>query len=344
MTGPIKGDFRITSVSQLKGEIYVDIPRNSGLEVGQAHSLFWDSRQGHAVVEVVKCEERNTRLLILKLFRAGGPKTGDSAWLSGWLGESPEDFGITDFSFETLPNGTSGYLFSNRSTSWVIHVHGRRATPAETFRNLKQFSVKGFNQYSMSMKTDSRPLGLGKRKSTLGQEEWIELEQAVELAIRSGAKKIVLFGWSQGSLFIGQFLNRSKLANVVNGAIFDSPLLDYRSTMRFQAMKSKYPSWVGDKIVNQVGSNPFVKLLGYKNINVDEISLLNCELPTGLPILVLHSGQDGHVEIADVFEFAKKNNQVELVEIAGAQHCKLYNFDIKTYQTAISSWLDSNQI
>jgi dTDP-4-amino-4,6-dideoxygalactose transaminase len=102
------------------------------------------------------------------------------------------------------------------------------------------------------MSTDAKPLGLGSKASMLGQIEWKEIEAAVLFASAAGAKDILLFGWSQGSLICSQFLINSKETHLIRGAIFDSPLLDYRTTMRFQAQRGGYEIVLGDAVVDAI--------------------------------------------------------------------------------------------
>ncbi len=347
MTGPFKGDCRVRGVFKDGNQIFIDLPINPETKSMATQSLFWDSRKSHAVVQAEELQTDNSivRFKVLQQLTGDLPDEGMPVSLSGWLGSTPEHFGFAHLYHKvTLSNGTTGWLFPNNTDKWVIHVHGRRASMGETLRNVEQFESLGFNQLTVSMSTDAKPLGLGSKVSMSGKTEWQEIEAAVLFASTAGAKDILLFGWSQGSLISSQFLINSTEIGLIRGAIFDSPLLDYRTTMRFQAERGGHDKILGDAVVDAIKNSKAIRLLGYRNIDVDEISLVRDKKLPSLPVLVLYSMNDGHVAISDVHKFAEINPTVTLVEFPNARHCRLFNEDKSKYQGAISSWLFEKQI
>jgi uncharacterized protein len=347
MTGPIKAELKVLEVDKQDDRIIIYVPGKLESQTLGPQSLFWDSRTGHAEVQVAtdKSSEGKIALRVSRLFKGSLPEPNDYVSLSGWLGEQPKHFGFDQEHQEIfMPNKTRAWFFKAQSTKWVIHVHGRRAGMGETLRNVSQFSDLGFNQLTISMESDPKPYGHGTKRSKLGFTEWREVESAVLYAKSQGAKEILMFGWSQGSFMIGQFLRNSEHTALVKGAIFDSPLLDYRSTMRFHAARQGIDTALGDRVIDSIQKDPFVRLFGYRNINVDQMSLAKNPLRTQVPVLILYSRKDGHVETMDVFDFERINQDVTLVEIVGAKHCRLYNHDKEKYQQSISEWLQQEQI
>ena len=346
MTGPITGEFKVLAQTELNGDTLIDLPRNLDTRTKAVQSLFWNSRRGHLVVQAVPNQETREliRFKVLKRISVDLPEVGARVWLSGWLGEEPKHFDLQDSVSEVhLSNGTTGWLFDNSSSKWVIHVHGRRAAMGETLRNIKQFKALGYTQLTISMETDPKPFGLGRSKSNLGETEWREIERAISFAQSNGAKKIILFGWSQGAFITGQFFRNSKKADSVIGAIFDSPLVDYRSTMRFQAAKKGFPIHLGDQVVDAIRTSAIVRLFGYSNIDVDKMSMKNSFIE-GIPLLVLYSRDDGHVSTHDVHALAANNPSASLFEIPRARHCRLFNEEQESYERAITEWVLKEQI
>jgi uncharacterized protein len=347
MTGPIKAELKVLDVQKQDDKATIYVPGKIESQTLGPQSLFWDSRTGHAEVQVNldASTEGKIALRVSRIFKGSLPKPSEYVSLSGWLGEQPKHFGFDLEHQEILmPNKTRAWFFKGQSTKWVIHVHGRRAGMGETLRNLSQFSDLGFNQLTISMESDPKPYGHGTKRSKLGFTEWREVESAVLYAKGQGATEILMFGWSQGSFMIGQFLRNSEHTASVKGAIFDSPLLDYRSTMRFHAARQGIDTALGDRVIDSIQSDPVVRLFGYRNIDVDQMSLAKNPLGTQVPVLILYSTKDGHVETMDVFDFERINHNVTLVEIVGAKHCRLYNHDKQKYQQSISDWLQKNQI
>lgn len=347
MTGPIKAELKVLEVVKLDGQSTIYVPGKLESQTLGPQSLFWNSRTGHAEVQVnpEMSSEGRIALRVTRLFKGQFPSAGDYVSLSGWLGESPKHFGFHEEHQEiVMPNKTKAWFFRGNSNRWVIHVHGRRAGMGETLRNVSQFADLGFNQLTISMESDPKPYGLGTKRSKLGSTEWREIEAAVLYAQSQGAKEVLMFGWSQGSFMIGQFLRNSEHTDLIQGAIFDSPLLDYRSTMRFHAARQGIDTVLGDRVIDSIQKDPAVRLFGYRNVNVDEMSLAKNKLRAQVPVLILYSRKDGHVETMDVFDFERINKNVTLVEIVGAKHCRLYNHDREKYQQSISDWLQQHQI
>lgn len=345
MTGPITGELEVLAVTAVDGDTFIDLPRNLDTRTKAVQSMFWDSRRGHLVVQAVDGLEESEvlRFKVLKRISNELPALRTKVWLSGWLGEEPKHFGLeNEFKEVQLANGTSAWLFDNSCSKWVIHVHGRRAAMGETLRNVKQFSDLGYTQLSVSMETDPKPFGLGRTRSHLGKVEWKELEHAIAFARSHGAREVIIFGWSQGAFITGQLLRNSKQLDLVTGVIFDSPLVDYRSTMRLQAAKKGFPIELGDRVIDSICKSFFIRAFGYQNIDVDQMSL---KKPfSSVPLLVLYSRDDGHVSTHDVHALSANNLNATLFEIPKARHCRLFNEDQESYQGAIRNWLVREQI
>jgi alpha-beta hydrolase superfamily lysophospholipase len=340
----VQGDFQIIRVSHSDGKTYVHLPINADTESYSKQSLFWNSRKGHAIVE--RSDDSDSKLRRFEVLNNLGEPLIETkgAWLSGWLGDKPEDFGYTLNDFVTLSNGTKAFLTASDKKRWVIHVHGRKANYAETLRNFKQFEELGFSQLAISHETDAKPLGLGKRRSQLGASEWRQVEVAVEYAISNGAERIVLFGWSLGGMFVNQFLERSGKTLVISGVIFDSPLLDYRGTLQLQAGREGVDRAIVDKSMEKISSSPLLRLMGFRNVDISNLSALNKSLNTQVPTLLFYSANDGYISTSGVYRYRELNPGTRLVEIRGARHCRLFNQDQEKYQAAIAEFLLSNQI
>jgi alpha-beta hydrolase superfamily lysophospholipase len=340
----IQGDFPITKVDRTSEGTFVYLPVNEDTASTGELSLFWNSRLGHAIVKRAPGNS-GTKSQRFEVLRNLGEdlRVTDGAWLSGWLGDKPEHFG---FSSETnlvmLPNGTISFMSVRDPKTWVIHVHGRKASYAETLRNTKQFDELGFSQLAISHESDPKPNGLGKKVSHLGSTEWKQVEMAIDVVKTHGAERILIFGWSLGGLMVNQYLSRASVAEEVVGVIFDSPLLDYRSTLRLQAKREGYTEQMGDLVAEAITKSRLLRLLGFSNVPVDSLSALSVSLPVQIPTLLFYSLNDGYISMAGVFRYQKLNPTVSLIEIPGARHCRLFNEDSQKYQEAIAGFVKAN--
>ncbi|MFM8926683.1 MAG: hypothetical protein ACKOFA_00560, partial [Rhodoluna sp.] len=258
---PLRGDIPVLKVLLDGSKTIIELPLNADTLPEGKHSLFWNDRNGHNLVMALPLTSNAVRSF--EVLQSFGQKInpGDKVWLSGWNGQRPEHFGLNAVLDIKLSNNTSAYL-QKGGKSWVIHIHGRTATRAEALRNFEAIQSLGFSQIAISHETDKPPLGLGTKRSYLGASEWKQVEIAVRYALDAGAEKIVLFGFSLGAIFIGEFLRNSVLADRIAGVIFDSPLIDFESTLNFQAKRAGYDSTLGSYGLELIQNSRVFRLLG----------------------------------------------------------------------------------
>jgi alpha-beta hydrolase superfamily lysophospholipase len=338
LTKRVKGEFPILEIRERNGNTQVRLPHNPDTEADGLQSLFWSSRKGHCIVEPGQLDEGGRWFNVLSSFGVPLEMT-KGAWLSGWLGERPEHFGIQSYEEVSLPNGTLGWQVRGDQKRWVIHVHGRKTMIGETLRNFPLFNELGFSQISISHATDPKPFGLGKRQSNLGATEWIQLEEAVDYVRAMGGTQIILFGWSLGGMIVGQYLKNSNSKSCIVGAIFDSPMFDVRNTLRLQAKISNYDEGFADEVCEHISTSRSLRMLGYPRLAVDELSLAKNPLNVSVPMLALYSSNDGYVEYRDALTFAQLNPTTMLAEIPGARHCRLRNSHVELYDSLLSDFV-----
>ena len=338
LTPKVKGEFSILKSEQRDNTTFVLLPDNADTQAPGIQSLFWNSRKGHCVVELSEVRPEGRWFKVLKTF-GKDPIPTKGAWLSGWLGENPEHFGINNYDRIRMFDGTQALLTKGDSYRWVIHVHGRKTLIGETLRNFPMFDSLGFSQMAISHQTDPKPAGLGKHKSTLGITEWELVDQAVSYAKANGAREVILFGWSLGGMICGQYLKRASDTSIVRAAIFESPMFDVRNTLRLQAGLAGYSDQFADEVIELIGKSFLLRLLGYPVMNIDSFSLAKNSIEADIPMLVLYSLNDGYIQIKDALKFAEINQNVMLQEFEGARHCRLRNSNIELYENSIKDFV-----
>lgn len=132
------------------------------------------------------------------------------------------------------------FLPAARDT-WVITVHGlgsSREHPMVVmpFLHRHQLPVLDLG-YRGDLGAPASPDGLGH----LGESEWRDLDAAIRYALRYGARRVILHGWSTGATMALRAFERSPLAHRISGLVLDSPVLDWHATLRGSPRRAASP-------------------------------------------------------------------------------------------------------
>ncbi|MFJ3201069.1 alpha/beta hydrolase family protein [Streptomyces sp. NPDC086989] len=126
--------------------------------------------------------------------------------------------------------------------TWVITVHGLGATREHPmvvmpFLHGQRMPVLDL-AYRGDLGAPASPDGLGH----LGESEWRDVDAAIRYALRYGARRVVLHGWSTGAAMALHAAERSALADRISGLVLDSPVLDWHTTLRALVAARRTPA------------------------------------------------------------------------------------------------------
>ncbi len=126
--------------------------------------------------------------------------------------------------------------------TWVITVHGLGTTREHPmvvmdFLHRQQFPVLSL-AYRGDLGAPRSPDGLGH----LGETEWRDLDAAIRYAVRYGAERVVLYGWSTGAAMALHAAADPALRDRISGLVLDSPVLDWETTLRAIARARGVPA------------------------------------------------------------------------------------------------------
>lgn len=175
----------------------------------------------------------------------GTPADGTLAEVNDtvYLGNPRQALGLdyVDVSITGELGTMPAYLVPAPRSTWVIYVHGKGATRESGYRALRTLQPLGYPGLLITYRGDvgapQDPTG----EYGYGLREWKDLESAVAYALANGADNVVLAGWSMGGAIVGQFLDRSPLADRVTGLILDSPALDMPAALELGASQRTLP-------------------------------------------------------------------------------------------------------
>lgn len=307
---------------------------------------FWFSRgTGHARVgEVLRRSGGSvTRRVIGVDF--GDLEEAKRGRFNGWFYLSPGDLGydFEEVEISTPLGAAPAWLIpaAGATGRWVIQVHGRAVTRAETLRAVPVFRDAGYDSLVVSYRNDGEAPPSPDGKYALGDTEWLDVEAALCFAVDRGAREVVLMGWSMGGATVLQAVTRSTLAGVVRGIVLDSPVVDWTTALDFQARLAHLPRFVASAARAVIGRAWGRRLTGQAAaIDLDRLDIVRHAAKLELPILLLHSDDDGYVpSTASHLLAAARPDIVTMETFTVARHTKLWNYEPERWNRAIAGWL-----
>jgi uncharacterized protein len=264
---------------------------------------------------------------------------------SGWFYLSPRELGLAveDVVIDSPLGAAPAWLVPAEAPDgrWVIQVHGRGVTRAETIRAVPVFHEAGYTSLLISYRNDGVAPDSDDRRYALGGTEWRDLEAAIDFAVDRGATSIVLMGWSMGGATSLQGAIHSRHRARIRGIVLDSPVVDWRSVLHFQASAMSVPLAIRSTVLRLIGTEWGGTFTGQSQpIDLDALDLVTRAEELTVPTLILHSADDGYVPADASRALALlRPDIVSYDEFTVARHAKLWNYDEPRWSTAIRSWL-----
>lgn len=175
----------------------------------------------------------------------------------------------------------------------------------------------------------------------LGAAEWRDVDAAIGYALRHGAERVVLMGWSMGGALVLQAAVSSADRDAIAGIVLESPVVDWRTVLRFQAREARLPDPLPQLAMSALSSGLTARLSGAEQaIPFDELDMVARAEELQAPVLILHSEDDGFVPADASHALAQaRPDIVSMPPISGARHTKLWNYDQTGWTAAITGWM-----
>jgi uncharacterized protein len=223
---------------------------------------------------------------------------------------------------------------------WVVHVHGKGATPAEGKHLFGPIQRAGYPQLAITYRNDEgQPLDPS-GYYRYGATEWEDMRGALEYAKANGARGVVFIGFSTGASHLLSYAYRHQIDDI-RGFIFESPNIDLSDTVDYAATQRQMPVVPMTVPVTISWTAKFFTSLrtGVNWKSIDYISRADESLR--VPTLVIHGTEDLSVPFSQSQRFlAASPELVTLVPVEGAGHVNAYERDPDGYLSAILTFLD----
>ncbi|MBB2899713.1 hypothetical protein FHR75_000501 [Kineococcus radiotolerans] len=269
-------------------------------------------------------------------YYAGNPTTAlglahDDLTVAGEVGELP-CWSVP----AAAPGAVSGGV-------WAVLVHGRGATREEALRALPVLHELGIPCLVPSYRNDADAPAVAAGRYGLGDTEWRDVEAVVQHALDSGARRVLLVGWSMGGAILLQLVARSPLAGRVAALVLDGPVLDWYDVLDHQARRRRIPVRLG-----RYGLRLLAHPLGRRLVGVEgplDLRPMDWVRRAGelvLPVLLLHSDADDYVPDGPSRRLAQaRPDLVTYVPSSTAGHTREWNVDPQRWETAVRRFVSA---
>lgn len=216
--------------------------------------------------------------------------------------------------------------------TWVITVHGLgagREHPMVVMPFLHRHRLPVLDlAYRGDLGAPASPDGLGH----LGESEWRDLDAAIRYALRYGARRVILHGWSTGATMALRAAERSALAGRIAGLVLDSPVFDWHTTLRALAAARHTPAPVLPLAVRAAESRA--------GLRADRQAPLADPGTLRLPVLIFHGPDDTLAPWEPSRRLAAaRPDLVTLHPVRQAGHGAMWNADPDGYEEALRRFL-----
>lgn len=321
----------------------IELTRTRDTELPGRYGLFTSGTYGYVKLGAVLSADATTvrRKLLTQI--EPGARVDRNAAFSGWYYSTPSELHLR---WENVLIGSPAgpcpaWFFPAESSTWVIQVHGRGVTRAECLRAVPVLHAAGFPNLVVSYRNDGEAPRSRSGAYALGASEWRDVDAAISYALRHGADRVILMGWSMGGAVALQTAVSSGNRDRIAGLILESPVVDWRTVLRFQAREAGMRAPLPDLAMSALSVPLTARLSGADDaIPFDRLDMVARAEELAVPILILHSDDDGFVpaDASHALQEARPDI-VTMPRFTVARHTKLWNYDQAGWSDAITGWL-----
>jgi len=336
-------DTRILSLDTAAQTI--TLARTPDTQLPGRYGLFTSGTETYVKLGSVLAEDETSVKRKLLTHIGSQTRISPDAAFSGWYFDHPEELHLP-FSPELIGSAVGpcpAWLFpAGDGEVWVIQVHGRGTTRAECLRAVPVFHALGITTLIVSYRNDGEAPRSRSGTYALGATEWRDVDAAVGFARRRGARRIVLMGWSMGGAIALQLELNSAHRDVISGLILESPVVDWRVVLGYQAKLMRLPAAVTGLAIGALQNEWASPMTGAgAAIPFDRLDAVSRAAELRHPMLILHSDDDGFVPSDASHDLVvARPDLVEMQVFEVARHTKLWNYDQERWSDSIRNWLE----
>jgi alpha-beta hydrolase superfamily lysophospholipase len=327
----------------------ITLSRTPDTELPGRYGLFTSGTSDYIKLGSVLSEDASSVKRKLLTHVSADARLAPEAAFSGWYYDHPEQLHLP-FTPELIGSTVGpcpAWLFpAGEGDIWVIQVHGRGTTRAECLRAVPVFHGLGITSLVVSYRNDGEAPRSRNGTYALGATEWRDVDAAVGFARRRGARRIIVMGWSMGGAIALQLSLNSAHGDAIAGLILESPVVDWRTVLDYQARAERVPGAVSRLAIEALQAEWASSLTRTgAAIHLDQLDVVARAAELRHPILILHSDDDGFVPSDASHDLvAARPDLVDLQVFEVARHTKLWNYDQERWSDSMGRWLAAKGI
>lgn len=249
-------------------------------------------------------------------------------------------FQIEEVTYSTAIGDMDAFYLPASGTTWVIHIHGLNATPAQPEVLFQPLQEAGYPQLSIAYRNDEGQPADPSGYFQYGATEWEDVLGAFDYAKANGAENVVFIGYAAGASHALSFAYRHNFDEIA-GIILDSGNIDMGATVDHKGSQNKLPlipvsvprtvTWVA-KFLTSLRIN-----INWKSIDYIDSASRSLRVP----LLAIHGADDESIPIDQSIALADAQpDLVELYTVEGAGHLDSFNADFDGYVSHVLAFLD----
>ncbi|MET7743891.1 alpha/beta fold hydrolase [Streptomyces sp. NPDC005385] len=293
----------------------------------------------HAVVGPVQDATPHTADTVVRRLDSvthGSLEPGDKVWLvpNLYVGDPQSALGLehADVDVPGELGALPAWFVPAVRDTWIITVHGLGATREHPMNVMRFLNERHFPVLDLAYRGDlgapRSPDGL----NHLGETEWRDLDAAIRYAVRYGARRIILYGWSTGATMALRAAAHSALRERISGLILDSPVLDWEATLRALAGARHTPNFLLPLAVRAAQGRTGVR--GERIAHAAHPDRLT------VPTLLVHGPDDAIAPWGPSRRLAaSRPDLVTLSTVPDAPHAAMWNADPAGYEETLRRFL-----
>lgn len=341
--GPRSFNLTLQGIERDGDRRYLVLDRTPETEAPGTYNL-WFERGGWAQLgnKVEGRGQNQVARVVVGVSPGLTPRAGDRVSWSGIYFATPADAGLdaSAIVISTAVGPAPAWRINGDTSIWAIHVHGLGSPRAGTLRGVQVATGLGLTSLVVSYRNDGEGPTEGSGRSTLGAAETEDVEAAISYAVRRGAERIVLFGWSMGAAIALQIAHRSDYAPLVAGLVLDSPVLNWVEVIKANCQRAGFLRSAGLLAVPWLTNRALARRLGLPSrISFSESDWIARADELSAPTLILHGANDDSVAFKTSSALAQKRPDLVQLETFDAGHTLAWNSDTQRWRSSVSTWL-----